>query len=35
MVVDGTGLSMPDTEANQILYPQQKTQKPVCGFPQV
>lgn len=34
VVVDGTGLSMPDTEANQNVYPQQKTQKVGCGFPQ-
>jgi len=33
VVVDGTGLSMPDTPANQELYPQQKTQKVGCGFP--
>ena len=33
VVVDGTGLSMPDTPANQELYPQQKTQKLGCGFP--
>ena len=33
VVVDGTGLSMPDTTANQELYPQQKTQKVGCGFP--
>ena len=34
VVVDGTGLSMPDTQANQEVFPQQKTQKPGCGFPQ-
>jgi len=34
VVVDGTGLSMPDTQANQKEYPQQKTQKAGCGFPQ-
>lgn len=33
VVVDGTGLSMPDTPANQEVYPQQKTQKIGCGFP--
>jgi len=33
VAVDGTGLSMPDTPANQELYPQQKTQKVGCGFP--
>ncbi len=34
VVVDGTGLSMPDTDANQKVYPQQSNQKPGCGFPQ-
>jgi len=33
VVVDGTGLSMPDTEENQAQFPQQKNQKPGCGFP--
>ena len=33
IVVDGTGLRMPDTIANQRVYPQQKTQKIGCGFP--
>jgi hypothetical protein len=32
-VVDGTGLSMPDTAANQARWPQSKSQKPGCGFP--
>ncbi|MCP3995652.1 MAG: IS4 family transposase [bacterium] len=32
-LVDGTTASMPDTEANQIEYPQQKGQKPGLGFP--
>jgi hypothetical protein len=32
-VVDGTGLSMPDTAANQKMWPQPSTQKPGCGFP--
>jgi hypothetical protein len=32
-VVDGTGLSLPDTEANQRAYPQPGGQKPGCGFP--
>ena len=32
-LVDGTGLSMPDTEANQASWPQSKGQKPGCGFP--
>jgi hypothetical protein len=31
--VDGTGLSMPDTTANQKIYPQSKRQTPGCGFP--
>jgi hypothetical protein len=34
-VVDGTGLSMPDTDANQKVWPQPNTQKPGCGFPVV
>jgi len=34
IVVDGTGLSMPDTFENQEKWPQQKHQKPGCGFPQ-
>lgn len=34
-VVDGTGLSMPDTGANQQAWPQPNTQKPGCGFPVV
>lgn len=33
LVVDGTGISMPDTAKNQAIWPQQKTQKPGCGFP--
>jgi hypothetical protein len=32
-LVDGTGISMPDTAANQALYPQSNSQKPGCGFP--
>ena len=32
-IVDGTGLSMPDTAANQALWPQPSSQKPGCGFP--
>jgi hypothetical protein len=32
-LVDGTCLSMPDTPANQALYPQESQQKPGCGFP--
>jgi len=34
IVVDGTGVSMPDTEKNQAVWPQQKSQKAGCGFPQ-
>jgi len=33
VVVDGTGVSMPDTEANQEEWPQQRQQKEGCGFP--
>jgi len=33
-VVDGTGVSMPDTEENQARWPQSASQKPGCGFPQ-
>jgi hypothetical protein len=33
IVADGTGISMPDTEANQALWPQTRAQKPGCGFP--
>ena len=32
-VVDGSGLSMPDTAENQAVYPQSCRQKPGCGFP--
>jgi hypothetical protein len=32
-VVDGSGLSMPDTASLQKLYPQPKTAKPGCSFP--
>lgn len=34
IVADGTGLSMPDTAANQEIWPQQQHQKPGTGFPQ-
>lgn len=34
IVVDGTGISMPDTEKNQQVWPQSKLQKAGCGFPQ-
>jgi hypothetical protein len=33
MLVDGSTVSMPDTEANQRAYPQPSTQKPGLGFP--
>lgn len=32
-LVDGTGVSMPDTPANQASWPQSKSQKQGCGFP--
>ena len=32
-IVDGTGIALPDTEANQDDYPQPSQQKPGCGFP--
>jgi hypothetical protein len=34
-IVDGTGLSMSDTVANQLQWPQNSGQKPGCGFPQL
>jgi hypothetical protein len=34
VVADGTGVSMPDTVANQADYPQPRGQKIGCGFPQ-
>jgi hypothetical protein len=34
-VVDGSASSMPDTPANQEVYPQPTSQKPGCGFPVV
>jgi hypothetical protein len=34
VVVDGTGVSMPDTPENQKVWPQQRSQKAGCGFPQ-
>lgn len=34
VVADGTGISMPDTPANQDVWPQPRTQKVGCGFPQ-
>ena len=33
IVADGTGVSMPDTPANQAEWPQQRQQKEGCGFP--
>ncbi|MDB6172136.1 MAG: transposase, family, partial [Chthoniobacteraceae bacterium] len=32
-IVDGTGVSMPDTTKNQEEWPQSAQQKPGCGFP--
>jgi hypothetical protein len=32
-IVDGSGVSMPDTEANQQAYPQPGSQAPGLGFP--
>jgi hypothetical protein len=32
-VVDGSTVTMPDTPENQAAYPQQKSQRPGCGFP--
>ncbi len=32
-IADGTTTSMPDTEANQNVYPQSTAQKPGLGFP--
>jgi hypothetical protein len=32
-VIDGTGVSMPDTPANQKAFAQPSSQKPGCGFP--
>jgi hypothetical protein len=32
-IVDGTGISMPDTPDNQAAWPQPAGQKPGCGFP--
>ena len=33
VLVDGSTLSMPDTPANQEVYPQPRSQKPGVGFP--
>jgi hypothetical protein len=32
-MVDGTGVSMPDTAANQAMWPQPSSQQSGCGFP--
>ena len=32
-VIDGTGVTLPDTPHNQRAYPQPRGQKPGCGFP--
>ena len=32
-LVDGTTVTMPDTPANQAVYPQPRSQKPGLGFP--
>lgn len=32
-IIDGTGVSMPDTPQNQAIWPQPEGQKPGCGFP--
>jgi len=32
-VVDGSSVTMPDTAQNQKAFPQQRAQKPGCGFP--
>jgi hypothetical protein len=32
-IVDGTSFSMPDTAANQAVWPQPSGQQPGCGFP--
>ena len=34
-VVDGSGISMPDTPENQERYPQSKKRTPGCGFPEM
>jgi Transposase DDE domain len=33
LLIDGSTVSMPDTEANQHVFPQAKTQAPGVGFP--
>src|SRR5208337_2464751 len=32
-ILDGSSVSMPDTPANQAMYPQPPNQKPGLGFP--
>jgi hypothetical protein len=32
-VIDGSTITMPDTEPNQAEYPQLRSQQPGCGFP--
>jgi len=32
-LIDGTRISLPDTAANQAVYPQQSGRKPGLGFP--
>lgn len=32
-VIDGSTVSMPDTQLNQQVYPQPSSQAPGCGFP--
>jgi hypothetical protein len=32
-IIDGTSVSMPDTAANQQVWPQSSAQRPGCGFP--
>jgi len=32
-VIDGTTITLPDTQKNQRAYPQSRSQKPGCGFP--
>lgn len=32
-IVDGTTVTLPDTQANQVVFPQQRGQKPGLGFP--
>lgn len=35
LVADATSFNLPDTPANQAVYPQHVSQKPGCGFPMV